>query len=185
MGILRAIWGVPNKLLRGLAENLLIRWLRDGEAGKHGALLERVLGALKGWKSWTGLTIGLVGYVGGAVGASPGLEASLEWIGGFLLAIGLSDKAISTPGRPAILAESPVYRWLADNSGTLASILTALFVYVSGSSCVALAVRSLSLSCAGQGRVLLFVAAAASYLGILDAGFLSKTPGAVRYRMGK
>lgn len=175
MGFLRKIIGLPNAALRGIAEHFVVRWLRDSGEGKHGEALKRAYWALAGRKTWVALLIGAIGFVLGELDLPT--EAAGAWtVAGVLFAAGLADKAVRAPGRPAILADSMWYRALANNAGLIATLLTSAFAYVNGATCVALVVRSLSLSCAGQSQALLAVAAVLVYVGILDHGLLAKAP---------
>lgn len=175
MTALRWLLDIPNGALRLAGEHLLIRWLRDGRAGLHGALAAKTLAALEGKKTLIGLLLSCTAV------AAETLDYST--VGGWLwlLAVvatgaGITDKAIRTPGRPELLANSDIYRLLARNAGVLASAFTSAFVYVSGASCTVLAIKSLSLSCSGQGKALLVCAALLAYLGIFDQALLTTAP---------
>jgi len=172
----RKILDIPNKILRSLAENMIIRWLRSGALGEHGKFIQRVLVFLQGKKTALGFLFGLAAYL------CKDLVQDDTWlgvVGGILMGVGLIDKAVRQPGRPPEIAASWLYQTLANNAGTLATALTAAFVYVTGPTCVAWAIWNLSLSCVYQGKALFFVAATLVYIGILDTAFLSKTPASV------
>jgi hypothetical protein len=174
--IISKILGAPSALLRGFAERYLIGWLRGGIEGAHGAFLQRVLLAVQGGKTITGLALGFVTWAGVDLGMSAGLTVALASVSAILVAVGLADKGLAQPGRPEALAEAPLYRALADNAGLLATLLTSAFASAAGPSCVAWEIRSLSLSCSGQSYLLLVAALALVYIGILDTGFLSRMP---------
>jgi hypothetical protein len=179
MKILKKLLGVPNALIRAIAEKTIVGFLRDGFAGQHGPAVQRVLEALKGKKLFIGGTLGGLAFL------AAGLEYDqvafwLGWTGGPLAAVGLVDKAIHEPGRPDFLAENALYRLLADNAGTIAAALLSAFAYVSGADCITRFLGSVAISCAAMGQALMALSLALVYLGILDAGFLSKTPAAVK-----
>mgnify|MGYP001415127042 CR=1 FL=1 len=184
MSIFRKVLGAPSALIRAIAEKTIVGWLRDGAAGKHGALVQSALAKARGKKFVTGLLLGGLAFL--AVGL--GFDQAgfwLGWIGGPLAAVGLVDKAIHEPGRPDFLSESTLYRLLADNAGTIASLLLGAFAYTSGADCVTRFAGSFAISCAFQGQALLGGTLALVYLEVLDAGFWSKTPYAARFGVGK
>jgi hypothetical protein len=179
MGILRKILGAPNALLRTVAEKLLIGRIRDAAAGKYGPGWQKVYDAAKGVKSKTGLGLGLAGFVLSAMGMST--EANYVFgAGGFLLAVGLADKATNAPGRPEILSNSALYRFLADNSGTIATVLGSAYTYVKSEGCTSYMVHGYAVTCDVQANALAALAFALVYVGILDHGLTSQTPAAVK-----
>lgn len=175
MKILREILGAPNSLLRALAEHLLIRWLREAGAGQHGPGWQRAYQVLAGRKTWIGLAIGCAGFV--AEGLEAGWVAlAIQAIGAVCIAGGIADKAVRNQGRPALLADNYFYRLLADHAGLLASVLTFCFAYVTGADCGLLDLYWIEFSCAAQRQILGGATLALVYLGVLDVGFLSRTP---------
>lgn len=177
---LRKILGAPNAALRLLAEQGLIRWLRDGRAGKHGPALERTLAALEGKKTLLGVAFGSIGFIL----LSFGLDHEAVYVflvAGAFAGAGIADKAVREPGRPAALENSWLYRFLAQNAGTVATVLTMAFGYVLSQECQPFRFV-VEVSCTAQYRCLFGIAALLVYVGILDQAFLSKTPNAVRGR---
>ncbi len=177
--LLGKILGAPNAVLRGIAEHAIVGRLSDAAAGQYGPGVASVLAALKGKKLIIGTLLGALAFLAAGLGFD-GAAFWLAWIGGPLAAVGLVDKAVHEPGRPDFLADSALYRLLADNAGSIASGLLAAFAYVTSADCVPRTLSGWTVTCTTQGHVLLGVSLLLVYLGILDQGFLTKTPGAVR-----
>lgn len=93
-----------------------------------------------------------------------------------LVAAGLADRAVRTPGRPAWAAESALYRLLSDNSGAISTVLGSAFAYTATTTCSPLDLHWLVLSCAQQTKALGGLTLAFVYLGILDTAFLGAVP---------
>ncbi len=182
--LLGKILGIPNALIRSIAEKTIVGWLRDGFDGKHGPAVQRVLQILKGKKLIAGAILGALAFLAAGLGHD---QAAfwLGWIGGPLAAVGLVDKAIHEPGRPDLLADSTLYRVFADNAGTIASLLVGAFAYVTGPGCLPRTLAHWTITCTTQSQGLLILTLALVYLGILDQGFLTRTPWAGRFGPGK
>lgn len=177
--LLRKILSVPNAAFQFIAENFLVRWLRDGRAGKHGRFVEYVLTSMAGYKTICGFAFGMIAYML----ASFGLDHEAGWVmlfAGAMFTAGITDKAVQAPGRPLFLENSWLYRFLAQNAGMLASSLTTALAYVMSSACTPVAVYKITITCHAMELTLAGVAIVLVYIGILDQGFMSKTSRHVR-----
>lgn len=175
MKLLKKILGAPNALLRKLAEVAVVKWLRQAGDGTHGETAQAIYNALAWKKTLTGVLIGGLGFIAESQGFTDG-ATWLQLIGTVFVAAGLADKAVRTPGRPDWAANSAWYRFLADNSGMLSTLLGSAFAYTATTTCAPLDLHWLVLSCAAQTKALGCVTLALVYLGILDTAFLSRTP---------
>jgi hypothetical protein len=180
MNIFKKIIGLPNSALRSAARALLINRLRDCGSGKYGPGWQKAYDTLAGAKSITGFAIGATGFILMTLGYDDPADTAVTVVGGLLLAAGLADKAVNSPGRPEWAANSNLYRLLAEHAGWLATAFTSGFAYVTGASCTAYVIHGVTLTCATQGKVLLGIAAALAYIGVLDVGFLAQTPASLK-----
>lgn len=183
MNALRWIASRPNAVFRKLAEELLIHRLRDCGAGKYGPTWQKIYDALAGAKSITGFAIGATGFILMTLGYDGPADTAVTVIGGVLLAAGLADKAVNQPGRPEWAANNGLYKLLADHAGLLATAFTSGFAYVTGAGCTAYVIHAVTLTCSTQGKILLGIAAALAYIGVLDVGFLAQTPASLKAQM--
>ena len=185
MNPLKKLLGLPNAALRKIAEVAVVRWLRNSGAADPGTFRRRAYDALAGVKTLSGVLIGGAGFIAWGLGFDAASDCLL-WLGSVGVLAGLADRAVRTPGRPEALANSAWYRFLADNAGMLSTLLGSAWAYVVSAGCTALSVGSYVVACSTQQQILGGVTLALVYLGVIDQGFLGKTPMQARFtRLGQ
>lgn len=175
MKLLGKILGAPNALLRSIACKLIVERLQKAATGAYGETWQRVYVALEGRKTLLAVAVGAIAFALEFAGFSGARYVGYA-AGVFALTFGLPDKAVRTPGRPDALASSWLYRFAADNAGTIGTMIVSGAVYVSGPACEAFVVWRVTITCGFQWYALLTVAGALYYLGILDTALLAKVP---------
>lgn len=166
-------------LLWKLARPLGIRWvlarIDDAANGRLGPAWRSAYWGLAGVKTWTSAVVGIAALALLALGAT----REIEWLlaaAAVGVSAGLLDRAWRAPYVPAPLANSTVYRLLAQWSAELTTALVAALAWTQSGACHELVAAGLRLSCATQTTVLLVLACAAGYLGLLDASLAARAP---------
>lgn len=166
-------------LIWKLARPLGIRWLLaridDAANGRLGPSWRAVYWGLAGVKTWTSAVVGVAALALSALGGlrEGAVLAAVATVG---VSAGLLDKAWRAPHVPSALANSTAYRLLAQYSAELTTALVAALAWTQSAACHELVVAGLRVSCATQATVLLVLACAAGYLGLLDASFAARAP---------
>lgn len=162
-----------------LAKPLGIRWVLaqiDAAAnGRLGPTWRSIYWSLAGAKTWTGVVAGVVALTLGALGSTHAAEV-VAAMAGVAITAGLLDKAWRSPHVPVALERLSIYRVLAANSAGITTALVAALGWVQSSACHAVVIAGTTITCAVMSTVLLCLAAACAYLGLLDASFAARAP---------
>ena len=164
-----------NKLLIGIFSRTVGKRLRDVHAGKHGPRWQAAIQKIEGWKTETGLLLGLITAVCVHLGW-PEAAGTLGTVACLFVGWGLLDKHWrSSP--PAYVFESQWYRFLAAHSGDIAAVLGAAALAVT--ACEPATVHVLGhvrLSCDQAAYVLWATSGALGWLGLRDAALKAPPP---------
>ena len=159
------------KLVGGVAKNIGIKFLlskiRDAAEGKLGPRAKAIYWWLVGVKTWSGLIL---------AGVSVGLEALgyHEWALGLGVAAGVAIQAgvLDKAWRaeiPAWLMQSTLYRFLADNSAGLTSLLAMAFLASQQEAAADPRYGVLA-------KVVIVAAALGAQLGLVDVAWRTQPP---------
>lgn len=166
--MLKPVDKLVRKVGLALALKLGIAQVRAAATGQLGPVWKHRYDALQGKKTLVGLGLALAA----AVLASLGHQADAALVGavaGFMLQVGLLDKAWRSY-IPEALAESRAYRWLAAHSAGLATALTTALAVLEVPGLQAWHYHhAAQLTVVGLG-------AACAQLGLVDAAWRAQPP---------
>jgi len=163
-------------ILRGIAKRILAGKIRKiAESPDEHPRLHALYWKLAGYKTLLSVPLGLVAAVLAGVGET---EAALVVgsVAGFLVSVGLVDKAWRADTPPAVRA-SPVYRFLAANSAEVATVLGALAAATTACDPeTASMLARVNLDCAGATKVLAGLSVGLVWLGLYDVAGAADPP---------